>query len=89
MQKPLTGKHVPFKNNTENTAGTLKKFVALADCYATLRDFIEKFDPKKISKKKFQKKNFKKFSVKFFFQNFFGYRCSAANFGYACKKFGV
>jgi hypothetical protein len=24
--------------------------------------------------------------VKFFFQNFFGYRCSAANLGYACKK---
>jgi hypothetical protein len=69
-----------------NNVGCLMELYELADCYATLRDFIAKFDPKKISKKKFQKKNFKKFSVKFFFQIFFGYQCSAAILGYACKK---
>jgi hypothetical protein len=28
------------------------QLLLLADCYATLRDFLEKFDPKKFDKKK-------------------------------------
>jgi hypothetical protein len=43
---------------------------------------MEKFDKKKF------KKIFKKIFREFFFQIFLGYRCSAANLGYACKKFG-
>jgi hypothetical protein len=40
-----------------------------------------------ISRKKNSNKKFQKFSVNFFFQFLFGYRGSAANLGYACKKF--
>jgi hypothetical protein len=66
--------------------GPLHKLSSIADSYATLRDFIEKFNKKKLDKKKFQKNLFRKFSVKLFFQIFFGYRFSAANLGYACKN---
>jgi hypothetical protein len=55
----------------------------LAECYATLRVFIEKNLKKKIAKK-----NFRKFSVKFFFLIFFGYPGSTANLGYACEHLG-
>jgi hypothetical protein len=62
---------------------------------ATLRSYAPRFHEKKLTKKsakkispkKIPKKIFRKFSVNYFFQFFFGYRCSTANLGYACKKF--
>jgi hypothetical protein len=52
--------------------------VILADCYATLRDFIEKFDKKKIQK------NFREI----LFLIFFGYHGSTFNLEYACENLG-
>jgi hypothetical protein len=48
---------------------------------------MEKFDQKKFDKKKFKKKNSEIFR-EIFFSKFFGYRCSTANLGHACKNLG-
>jgi hypothetical protein len=45
----------------------------LADCYTTLRDFMEKFDQKNLTKKNLTDKKILKFFRKIFFQFFFGY----------------
>jgi hypothetical protein len=59
------------------------QFCQFSECYATLRVFTE-FFCKKIAKKIFTKKNF----LKICFLNFFWYRGSTANLGYACKNLG-
>jgi hypothetical protein len=60
-----------------------------ADCYATLRDFMEKFDRKIFDKKKFQKKKFRNFSVKFFFQLFLAIGVPQPIWGMPAKIWGV
>jgi hypothetical protein len=67
------------------------KLFELAECYATLRVFIEniwkKIAKKKLNKKKFHKKKFTNFPW-FFFHIFFGYHGSTSNLEHACKNLG-
>jgi hypothetical protein len=56
----------------------LHKLSSLADCYATLGDFMEKFDHFFL---------FRKFSVKFF-NFFFGYHGFTSDLEYVIEKFG-
>jgi hypothetical protein len=64
----------------------------LAECYATLRVFIEKFwkkiAKKKLNKKKFHKKKIYKIFREFFFQIFFGYHGFTSNLEHACENLG-
>jgi hypothetical protein len=58
-----------------------------ADCYANLRDFIEHFDKKNLTKKNFKKKNQKIFR-EIFFSIFFWLSRFHIQFGACLRKFG-
>jgi hypothetical protein len=68
--------------NSQGRAG----LIIINSQIATLRSAISwKNLIKKNLTKKISKKNFREI----FFQFFFGYRCSTANLGYACKYLGA
>jgi hypothetical protein len=60
----------------------MANYKELADCYATLRDFMKKFDQKKFKKK------IQKIFREILFSNFFGYHGSTFNLEYACENLG-